>query len=369
MTDVVVVGGGIAGASAAMFLAEEGCSVTLIEAEGTCGYHTTGRSAALFTEAYAATTVRRLAMSSRSFLEDPPEGFADVPIVAPLGLMFAARADQAGALEREYRAAREHVPTVQLLDAAEVHDRCPILDPEVIAGGYLEPGAMNIDVHALHQGYLSRLRSLGGRIATNSPVTGLRRTGTAWTVTTPSREMGADVVVDAAGAWCDEVAELAGIEPLGLRPMRRTAFMVDIPGPTNGWPMVVDVDEQWYLKPEGGGLLCSPADEWPSEPCDARHREIDVALGIERIQAATTLEIRTVRSAWAGLRSFLSDRVPAAGFDPEHPGFFWLSGQGGYGIKTSPALGRITADLVVRGRTDDDAIAAAVDPARFRGRE
>ncbi|HSG80493.1 MAG TPA: FAD-binding oxidoreductase [Acidimicrobiia bacterium] len=370
----VVVGGGIAGASAGMFLAEAGVDVVLLEQEIVCGHHTTGRSAALFTEAYAQPALRRLAIGSRRFLEHPPDEFADAPIVSPLGgLLFAARDDQQRALDREYRLAAEHVPSVRLVDREEALSLCPVLDPDVITGGYLEPDAMNIDVHALHQGYLGRLRRHDGRIEVRSPVTGLAQRGTTWHVTTPSGSLETDVVVNAAGAWCDRVAGLAGIEPLGLRPLRRTAFTIDLDRSTRGWSMVVDVDEQWYLKPEGAGLLCSPADEWDSVPCDARHREEDVALGIERINAATTLAIRSIRSAWAGLRSFLPDRVPAAGEDPDHPGFFWLAGQGGSGIKTSPALGMLTADLVTSGRPREDLIAAGVDvaelaPARFRDR-
>jgi D-arginine dehydrogenase len=370
----VVVGGGIAGASAGMFLAEAGVDVVLLEQEAVCGHHTTGRSAALFTEAYAQPALRRLAIGSRQFLERPPSGFADAPIVSSLGgLLFAAREDQQEALDREYRLAAEYVPTIRLVDQQEALSLCPVLDPDVITGGYLEPDALNIDVHALHQGYLRWLRRLGGSIEVRSPVTGLERRRSTWHVTTPTGSHEADVVVNAAGAWCDRVAGLAAIEPLGLRPLRRTAFTIDLDRPTRGWSMVVDMDEQWYLKPEGTGLLCSPADEWDSEPCDARHREEDVALGIERINAATTLAIRSIRSAWAGLRSFLPDRVPAAGFDPDHPGFFWLAGQGGSGIKTSPALGMLTADLVTAGSPRADLVAAGVDvaqldPARFRAR-
>ena len=371
MTRVVVIGCGIAGASAGFFLADAGIDVALLEAEASCGHHTTGRSAALFTEAYAGPTVRRLAIASRAFLESPPRGFADVSLVDPLGLLFVAREDQRDVLEKEYSVASRFVPTVRKVDADAATAMVPVLDRDVIVGGYLEPHAKSIDVHALHQGYLRGIRSRGGSIHTASPVTELAPTASGWRATTPVGSFDADVIVDAAGAWCDRIADLAGIAPLGLQPMRRTAFTVDLPQPPYGWPMVVDVDEQWYLTPEGPGLLCSPADEWPSEPCDARHREQDVALGIERINEATTLGIRSIRSAWAGLRSFLPDRVPAVGFDPDHPGFFWLAGQGGYGIKTSPAMGMLTADLVATGAARPELGSAGVavgdlDPARFR---
>lgn len=361
---VAVIGGGIAGGGVAYELGM-GAEVTLFEQETTCGYHSTGRSAALFTECYGDPVVRRFAMTSRAFLEQPPEGFSDQPLVRARPVMFIATHDQGAALERSLADYREMVPTVRAAAAGEALDLCPVLDAEVIAGGIIEPHAADLDVHALHTAFLRGTRQRGGRILTSAGVTGLTRAGNRWTVITAAGTDHFDVVVNAAGAWCDRVGALAGARPLGLVPKRRTAFTFTPPiGPgPHPWPMVIDVDEQFYFRPEGVHVLASPCDETPVEPQDIRHDEIDVARGIERVESVTTLQIRSVVRAWAGLRSFVPDHRPANGWDPELPGFYWLAGQGGFGIKTSPAMSRFAAAMILHGAPPQDLEARGITAA------
>lgn len=371
--DFVVIGGGIAGASAACELAAHG-SVVLLEAEATCGYHTTGRSAALFTEAYEKDFVRLLTVASREFLEEPPPGFADTPILRPLPTMMIGRADQQGRVDEEVEAARAFVPSVQAVDGDAAVELCPILRPGYVVAALYEPDSRSIDVHALHQGFLRALRKRDGTVLVSSRVSELARSRGSWTVIAGGSVVRAPVVVNAAGAWADGVAELAGARPVGLGPKRRTAFTFAAPDgvDTAALPMVIDIEEDFYFKPEGPQFLGSLAEETPMEPHDVRHAEVDVALAIERIEAATTLSIRGVRTAWAGLRTFAPDRLPVVGEDPAVTGFYWLAGQGGYGIMTSPGMSRALAGLVVNDELPGDLVdlgvrAEALSPARFSG--
>ena len=369
--DAVVIGGGIAGASAAYEIAGHGVRVVVAEREEAGDRHSTGRSAAVFTECYAALVARRLAMGSRSFLEAPPKGFAEVPLLSPRPLLFVGRTDQRPMLEAVAAESAAMVPTVQLVSAGEAEAMFPALLPGYAAGGVLEPNARDIDVHALHQGFLQGIRNRGGRVDFSAGVTDITAERGRWLVTAGETLYDTDVVVNAAGAWGDEVAGLAGVAPLGLRPLRRTAFTIAGPGGHEAWPMLIDIDEKWYLKPEGPNLMASPADETPVPPGNVRHEEVEVALAIDRINMATTLGIRHVGHAWAGLRTFTPDRIPAAGPDPDHPGFVWLVGQGGYGIKTSPALSRWTAAHILGLDPPEDLAASGLqisdlDPARFR---
>jgi D-arginine dehydrogenase len=370
--DYLVIGGGIAGATAGYALAEHG-RVVVLERESQAGYHTTGRSAALYTEAYGNAAVRAITAASRAFFEAPPAGFADHPLLTARGALFIGRVDQLSTLEAEAQTARRLVPTVSLLGARDTCALVPLLRPDYVAGGVLEPDARDMDVHAIHQGFLKGLRARGGELVVNAEATGLALVAGDWEVETKAGRFGAPVVVNAAGAWCDEVAALAGAGPIGLVPKRRTAFLFRPPATVDidRWPMVCDVDEQFYFKPDAGNILASPADETPSPPCDAQPEELDIALAVERIQAAANLPIQRIAHRWAGLRSFVADKTFVVGFDPGAPGFFWFAGQGGYGIQTSPAMGRIAADLA-RGLSLPSDVAdlgvseAALSPARFR---
>ncbi|HUF86138.1 MAG TPA: FAD-binding oxidoreductase [Thermohalobaculum sp.] len=369
--DIMVIGAGIAGASAAFELARE-AAVIVLEQESQPGYHTTGRSAALFTEAYGNLAIRRLTSAGRGFFEDPPEDFTGHPLLAPRGTLFIARADQLGTLGRALAQTPEGAE-VRRLSGPEAVALNPALDPGYVAAALYEPQARDIDVHALHAGFLRGLRRRGGRLVTGARVEGLARQAGAWVAATPAGRFAAPVVVNAAGAWADAVAALAGVRPVGLVPKRRTAFTFEAPEGWDiaGWPATIDIDERFYFRPDAGRILGSPADETPSPPCDAQPEEIDIAVGVDRIERATRLTVRRLASKWAGLRSFVADKTPVLGFAPDAEGFFWLAGQGGYGIQTSPALARAAAALVGTGDLPADLKArglekAALAPGRLR---
>jgi D-arginine dehydrogenase len=360
--DVIVVGAGMAGASVAFELAATR-RVLLLERERQPGYHTTGRSAALFTETYGNAAMRALTRASKAFFVDPPAGFASTPLLSPLGTLLVARAEQLPALERARDECAALVDNLAWWSAEEVRARVPCFDPEQVAGGLLEPDAMDIDVHALHHGFLRGLRARDGVLLCNAEVRALARYGDRWRVQTPIGEFAAPVLVNAAGAWADEIGRLAGGRPIGLVPLRRTAITFDPPpgADADRWPAVIDIDEQWYFKPDAGRLLASPADETPSPPCDAQPDEYDVALLVDRLARHTTLQVPRIRARWAGLRSFVADRTIVAGFDAQADGFFWLAGQGGYGIQTAPAVARLSAALIMGEAIPSDIAAVGVD--------
>lgn len=350
MTDqVVVVGGGIAGVSAAYHIADTH-QVVVVEAEPHLAQHSTGRSAALFFENYGAPAIRPLSLASRAFFEDPPADLVDGPLVSDRGALWIGRPDQADTLAAIASDGRATGSRIIELDPGEVAERVPVIRAERLAGGVWEPDPLDLDVAGIHQAFLRGVRRRGGFVISSAPVTSLTRGGGRWEVEAGGQVIEATAVVNAAGAWGDEVAALAGIPPVGLQPLRRTAFMVAGDAAYAGWPMVVDADHDFYFKPDGVQLLCSPADETPSPPTDARPDPVDVALAIDRINEATTLGIRSVRSEWAGLRTFTSDRAMVIGPDPGEPTFFWLVGQGGTGIQTAPAAGELAAALI---RGDD----------------
>lgn len=345
--DCVVIGAGIAGASVAAELAE-GMNVLLLERESQPGYHTTGRSAALYTVAYGPEVIRALTRASGAFFKKPNSSFLSAPLLSERGVVFPARSDQLEAMQALYETLGD---AVVALNAVEVAEAAPLLRKGYPAAGLFDATASDIDVHALHQHYLRSFKSLGGVLRTTAEVTALERGGD-WTVHTSGGAITAPIVVNAAGAWADEIAALAGVARRGLVPKRRTALIVAPPPniETNHLPMVVDVEEQFYLKPDAGKLLISPADAEPSPPCDAQPDEMQVAICIDRIERAFDLSVRRIESKWAGLRSFLPDGYPLAAFDADMSGFFWLAGQGGYGIQTAPALARAAAALV-QGRS------------------
>lgn len=349
-TEFLIVGGGIAGASVGYELAAHG-SVVLVEREKQFGYHTTGRSAALLTEAWESPLIRSITAAGRDFFEEPPFRFTDVPLVSPRPIMLIGRPDQRAAVDASAEEARSQIPSVRLIDGGEASELSPVLRPGYVDRAVLEPDGRAIDVDSLLQGFLRGIRRRHGQVLTGSPVSAIARDGAGWSVQAGSENIRAEVLVNAAGSWADQIAALAGIEPIGLQPKRRTAFTFAPPegADVRRWPAVIDIDEQFYFEPEGVQLLGSPADQTPMDPHDVRHDEIDVAIGIERIQAATTLEIRSIRRAWAGLRTFAPDGAPVVGPDPEDQQFVWLAGQGGFGIMTSPGMARMATALIIDG--------------------
>lgn len=341
---IVVVGAGIAGASVAAELAALGQDVLLLEREGAPGYHTTGRSAALYTPSYGPPVIRALTRASRAAFDAPPTPERPHPLLRHREVLFLARPDQAESLE----VAAAELPVTRL-SPAEAQDRLPLIRDGYLLGALLDAESADIDVDALHRQFLRALVARGGEMRLNAEVTALARDGAGWRIETAQGAIAAEMVVNASGAWADVIAGMAGVAPIGLTPKRRTALLVAAPAGqrVDDWPMVVDVDETFYLRPDAGKLLLSPADETPSAPCDAQPEEWDVALCIDRVQQAIDLPVRRIEHKWAGLRSFVADKAPVVGPAADAPGFVWLAGQGGYGIQTAPALARAAAALTL----------------------
>jgi D-arginine dehydrogenase len=362
--DIAVIGAGMAGASAAAFLSLDK-RVVLIEAEAVAGYHTTGRSAAIWVQNYGPPDVRALTRLSRSFYEAPPPGFSAIPLVRRRAILLLASENQLPELETAL-AAGEGLRRASVREARAL---VPALRPGYLAGAAMEDDAFDLDVAAIHQGFLRMLHANGGRLVLGGRVRRIEKRGGVWDLETESGTVfGARVIVNAAGAWGDDVASIAGTARLGLRPLRRTAAIID-PSPfdVSGWPMICDVAERWYARPEARTrLMVSPADATPTRPHDVRPEEIDVAIGIDRMQQALDIAVRRVEHSWAGLRTFTPDGSLAFGWDPRVEGFFWCVGQGGYGIQTAPAAGRLVADLVLgRDPGKGAALASLTTPARF----
>lgn len=345
MTRVVVIGGGMAGVSIGYELAATH-RVTVVEAESQLAFHSTGRSAAMFFQNYGSGPIRPLSIASHRFFTDPPPGLADGPLTSPRGALWIAATDQGNLLPEIAAAGEATGARVIELTPAEVAATVPVIRPDYLAGGLLEPDPYELDVAAIHQTFLRGFRQRDGEVKTAAPVEALERREGRWHIRAGGESLTADIVVNAAGAWGDEVARLAGLAPVGLQPMRRTAFMVAGDPGWAEWPFVVNAAHDFYFKPDGPQLLCSPADETPIDPCDARPEAADVAFAIEQINLATTLGIRSVRSEWAGLRTFVADRSLVAGPDPAEPSFVWAVGQGGTGIQAAPATAELVAALV-----------------------
>ena len=359
--DTIVIGAGIVGATVA-FHAAPHQRLLLLEGEAAPGYHTTGRSAALFTESYGPPGVRCLTRASRAFFLQPPAGFAQTPLLSRRGVLLPgteAQREQARAL---FETMLREGAQAQWLEGDAVRAMVPVLRPEASAVAVFDSDAFDIDVDALLQGYLRGARAQGAQMALQAAVVGIERQGVRWTVRTQDgRVFQADHIVNAAGAWADQVASLAGVPPIAIEPRRRSAFVFSAPQDLrcDDWPAVVAIDESWYFKPDAGLLLGSPANADPDRPHDVVAEELDIARGIHHIEQATTLTIRRPQRTWAGLRCFVADGEPVLGFEPGAPGFFWAAALGGYGIQSSPAVGRlcaallrgvaVPADLVARG--------------------
>ena len=345
-TEFLIIGGGIAAASTAYWLSRYG-QVLLLEQESQPGFHSTGRSAALFMESYGTPQVRALTMASRAFLQAPPDGFSDYPLLTPRGAMMVAEHGQDDMLRSHWDVMRQVTQKGRLLNSQEACDYFPVLRAEKILGGIYEPDASDMDVHSIHQGYLRGAKKNGAQLICDAQVTQIKRSSQVWHVQAGGHTYEARVLINAAGAWADAVAEMAGVNPIGLVPKRRSALIFEPPIGLNcaDWPMTIGIDESWYIKPDAGKLLGSPANADPVAPHDVQPEELDIAMAIDRIQSMTTLEIRRPLRTWAGLRSFVADGDLVAGFDPQVENFFWVAAQGGYGIQTSAAMGECCAAL------------------------
>ena len=370
--DFTVVGGGIAGASVAYELARDR-TVCLLEAEERPGLHATGRSAALFAPSYGGRAIRALTRASRAFFLAPPPGFSDTALLNARGCLYIARSDQHELLMELSSEIRASGGSLLDLPAQAAFERVPLLRRDYVAEAALDPEAMDIDVNAVHQGFMRGARAFGTTINTSHPLARVSRDGEQWLIQLDDgRVIRTRVLVNAAGAWADQVALACGARPIGLQPLRRTALLVDPPAHADvrSWPAVIDSEELFYFKPDGGRLLLSPADETPAEPGDAQPDELDVALAVDRVEKALDIEVRRVTHSWAGLRTFAPDRAPVCGYDTRVSGFFWCAGQGGYGIQSSPAMARAAASLA-RGEPLPGDIAAEglcpddLSPARF----
>lgn len=361
--DVVVLGAGMAGASLAAEIAPHR-KVLLLEVEDEAGRHATGRSAAMFFESYGNATVCALTRASRAFLERPPAGFAATALMAPRAALFVADAEALPRLDAMIDAP-DAAPTLRRLDAAAAIAQVPILRRERLAGVAFDDSGCDIDVAALHEGYLRAARRAGARIVLGAREALPMRDAGRWVLRTRAGEFAAPVLVNATGAWADAVARAAGVATIGLQPKRRTAMTIPAPAghDIRAWPLTIDVDETVYFKPDAGQLLLSPANEDPMEPCDAAPEELDIAIAVDRFESMTDQSVARVNRRWAGLRSFVADKSPVAGLDPGEDGFFWLAGQGGYGIQMAPALARAAAALLLGRALPDDIAAQGVSAA------
>jgi D-arginine dehydrogenase len=345
--DALVIGGGIAGVSLAYELAEDR-SVGLLEMESALAYHTSGRSLATFLETYGPLAIRALTTGSRAMFENPPD-FVTSPLFTPLGLLMVAPEGQSNAVRGLHASVAPLAPDVRLVSAQEAKEISPALADGYAELGMYDPGATEIDVHALHQGYVKGLGQRGGQVHRSARLTSATKVDGLWHVkASDGNEYQTPLIVNAAGAWVDEVANACGVPAIGIRPLRRTAFLVAPPEglSARGMPLTSNIDITWYLMPQGDMFACSPAEENLHAPADAKPDELEIARAIEEINKATVLGIRHISSPWAGLRNFVPDGLPVVGFAPEDDAFFWYAGQGGYGMQTAPALAMVAAALV-----------------------
>ncbi len=367
--DVAVVGGGIAGASFAYRVAGHR-SLVLLEAEAQVGYHSTGRSAAEFSRQFQNETTGLLADASYDFLANPPEGFADVPLLIPRGNLVIASEERLPKLDAAFREVIATSAQSRPVSIEEAIAMVPFLRPDYMAGAFYDPACWDMEVESILQGYLRGARRNGADIRTGSPVSAVERDGGIYRLETPQGPILARRIVNTAGAWADRLAVLAGLAPLGIVPHRRTAITVDVPADYDLAPMpgVNEVDEDFYFKPEAGKLMVSPADATPSDPCDAQPEDIDVAYAAHFLEQSTTLPVKTISHKWAGLRSFTADKLQVVGFDRNDPDFFWLAGQGGSGILTSPALSEWAAGLFLEGTPPERLVDLGLEPGIFSPR-
>ena len=364
-TDVLVIGAGIAGTSTAYFLSQY-ATVRILEREPYPGMHSTGRSAALFSATYGPSQVRTLTRASRAFFERPPQGFTDSAVLTPRGVLTVGPEGQAAELESLHGAIHPHLPSARLLRGPEIRAFVPVLDALFAHTALFEPDASDMDVNALHRGFMRGLKFRGGDLLCGVDIRGIERSHDHWLIDTGERRFRAPLLINAAGAWVDEVAAQAGVAPLGIEPRRRSAFLFAPPAgiATAHWPFVVAADESFYFKPDAGLLLGSPANADPVPPHDVQPDDLDIAIAVDRIEAATSLRIDRPIRAWAGLRSFVADGGLVGGFAPDADAFFWVAALGGYGIQTCAAMGEACAHLALGralpARLTDTGVTAAM---------
>lgn len=372
--DFVIVGAGMAGVSLAYRLPES-AQVLVLERESHAAYHSTGRSAAMFVETYGTETIRALTVAGNDFFSHPPAGFSDQPILLPRGVLYVGTAEQQGLLDSQYQDWHEQGLDVSRLSAEQALAMVPCLDPAQLAGALYDGQGQDMDVHALHQGFLKGAQAKGVKLRLDTEVLSAKWDGECWQVQLNSEPttLRTRVLVNAAGAWADNLAERCGVQALGIQPKRRSAFLFSPPEGVDHreWPAVIDIGEEFYFKPDAGMLLGSPANADDVDAHDVVAEELDVATGIYRIEERTQLRIRRPSHTWAGLRSFAPDGELVIGQDAQCPGFFWLAGQGGYGIQTAAGASLLAASLLQKQDLPESLKAlkidpAVVSPARFR---
>ena len=365
-SDVLIVGGGVAGLSLAAALSGHR-RVTVLEAEDAIGHHSSGRSATFSHFGIGNEIVRGLTAASRAFFQKPPAGFSEVPVARTATALFVATEKMLPTLDTLEQVMRPHAPGIRPVGEAEMRVLFPPLRTGrgAVTAGLVDADGLRLDADSLLQGYARAIRSSGGKVLTGQRVAAVDAEGGGWTLVTESgARHSATILVNAAGAWADGFAHMAGVAPLGLRPLRRTIIIVDPPEGADvaAWPFVKTVVDDFYILPEGGRLAASPVDEVPDDPCDAQPEDYDIALAAWKVEEYTTLSVPRVQHRWAGLRTFTSDRTPVAGFDPIVPGFFWLAGQGGFGLQTAPAIAEAAASLLLSTAWPEQLAALGISP-------
>lgn len=364
--DFAVIGGGAAGVSAAYELSKV-ATVVLFEREAALGYHSTSRSAAVISENYGPLGWQALVSASKTFFEAPPPGFSDHPLLHRIGaLYFATRDEETELRDSANELAKRHVDH-QLLPAADAQALCPVVRTGNFSFALFEPDCADIDANALLQGYLRLAKARGLRTLLSAEMISLKCRHGSWHLTAGDVKLSAGSVINAAGAWADELAARAGIKPKGLQPYRRTAITFDPPAEADvrSWPMTFNVAETWYFKPEAGRVMVSPVDKTPADPCDAAPEELDIAVAVDRIEQATTMKVARIHSKWAGLRTFAPDEQPVIGPDPDEPSFIWLAGQGGNGVMGAPAAAEVVAALAAGASIPERILNYGVDLGSF----
>jgi D-arginine dehydrogenase len=362
--DILIIGAGISGAGVAYAIGGRR-RVIMLEGEFQPGYHATGRSAALYEPALGNATAQGFNAASGAFLRSPPPDFADRALMTPRGMLMIADAEGRPGLDQLINLNTSLGYAVRELTAEAAIAMVPILRRRLVHWAVLAPDVMDMDVHAIHRGYLRGFASVGGKLVCNAPVKRIEKRSGLWEIEAAGQIFRAPIVVNAAGAWADEVARYAGVSPLGLQPKRRTVAILPAPDgiDTREWPVTGFVGEPGYVKPEAGKLLVSAGDATPAEPQDIQPEDLEVAVLVDWLESKMTMSVKRVERRWAGLRTFASDDSPVLGEDPDASGFFWLAGQGGCGIMMSESLGRSLASMVLTGELPADIRALGVDPA------